>query len=183
MLKKNQLGQILEFVINNKLQTSIKINKVVVLNKGPHHLGHRQGSFWQISGILKVTALYVIWNPEICPDPPTCGQHDVVLLSRLIIFMYPKLSLKLFPKIGNELIDQKKTHPKLTVSRPKNGLRIKGTTTSVRLLETQYTINNGNEAMVGKSSLKRHLKSRTSSTNPRNNINTMDKSAANNCAN
>ena len=49
--------------------------------------------------ILKVTALYVIWNPEICPDPPTCGQHDVVLLSRLISSMYPKLSLKLFPKL------------------------------------------------------------------------------------
>ena len=30
--------------------------------------------------ILKVTALYVIWNPEICQDPPTCGQDDLVLL-------------------------------------------------------------------------------------------------------
>jgi hypothetical protein len=30
--------------------------------------------------ILKVTALYVIWNPEICQDPPTCSQDDLVLL-------------------------------------------------------------------------------------------------------
>jgi hypothetical protein len=29
--------------------------------------------------ILKVTALYVIWNPEICQDPTTCGQDDLVL--------------------------------------------------------------------------------------------------------
>ena len=29
--------------------------------------------------ILKVIALYVMWNPEICQDPPTCGQDDLVL--------------------------------------------------------------------------------------------------------
>jgi len=41
--------------------------------------------FWEVSGnpknkqILKVAALYVMWNPEICQDPPTCGQDDLVL--------------------------------------------------------------------------------------------------------
>ena len=29
--------------------------------------------------ILKVTAIYFIWNPEICQDPPSCGQDDLVL--------------------------------------------------------------------------------------------------------
>ena len=23
---------------------------------------------------------HVIWNPEICQDPPTCGQDDLVLM-------------------------------------------------------------------------------------------------------
>ena len=32
--------------------------------------------------ILKVTALYVILNLEICQNPPTCGQDDLVLLRK-----------------------------------------------------------------------------------------------------
>ena len=36
--------------------------------------------------ILKVTALYVMWNPEICQDPPTCGQDDLVLWQLQTIF-------------------------------------------------------------------------------------------------
>ena len=32
--------------------------------------------------ILKVTALYVIWNPEIYQDFPTCGQDDPVLFQK-----------------------------------------------------------------------------------------------------
>ena len=35
--------------------------------------------------ILKVTALYVMWNPEICQDPPTCGQDDLVLSSKKFV--------------------------------------------------------------------------------------------------
>ena len=35
---------------------------------------------FQEKQILKVIALYLIWNPEICKDPPTCGQDDLVLL-------------------------------------------------------------------------------------------------------
>ena len=34
-----------------------------------------------IKQILKVTALYVILNTEICQDPFTCGQDDLVLLT------------------------------------------------------------------------------------------------------
>ena len=30
--------------------------------------------------ILKVIALYIMWNPENCQGPPTCGQDDLVLL-------------------------------------------------------------------------------------------------------
>ena len=29
--------------------------------------------------MLKMSAFYYIWNPEICQDPPTCGQDDLVL--------------------------------------------------------------------------------------------------------
>ena len=29
---------------------------------------------------LKVTALYLMCNPEICQDPPSCGQDDLFLL-------------------------------------------------------------------------------------------------------
>ena len=35
--------------------------------------------------ILKVTALYVIWNQEICQDPPTCGQDDLVLCCAIAV--------------------------------------------------------------------------------------------------
>jgi hypothetical protein len=30
--------------------------------------------------MLKISAFYFMWNPEICHDPPTCGQDDLVLL-------------------------------------------------------------------------------------------------------
>ena len=33
----------------------------------------------QNNQILKVTALYLMWNPEICQDPRSCGQDDLVL--------------------------------------------------------------------------------------------------------
>ena len=48
--------------------------------------------------ILKVTALYVIWNPEICRDPPTCGQDDLVLLIKKKLNLVPphgKANLKI----------------------------------------------------------------------------------------
>ena len=30
--------------------------------------------------MLKISAFYFMWNPEICQDPPTCGQDDQALL-------------------------------------------------------------------------------------------------------
>ena len=30
--------------------------------------------------MLKISVVYFMWNPEICQDPPTCGQDDLVLL-------------------------------------------------------------------------------------------------------
>ena len=27
----------------------------------------------------RISAFYLMWNPEICQDPPTCGQVDLVL--------------------------------------------------------------------------------------------------------
>ena len=27
--------------------------------------------------MLKISAVYFMWNPEICQDPPTCGQDDL----------------------------------------------------------------------------------------------------------
>ena len=29
--------------------------------------------------MLKISAVYFMWNPEICQDPPTCDQDDLVL--------------------------------------------------------------------------------------------------------
>ena len=29
--------------------------------------------------MLKISAVYFMWNPEICQDPPTWGQDDLVL--------------------------------------------------------------------------------------------------------
>ena len=30
--------------------------------------------------MLKISVVYFMWNPEICQDPPTWGQDDLVLL-------------------------------------------------------------------------------------------------------
>lgn len=48
---------------------------------------------------------------------------------------------------------------------------------------TRYTISRGSEAIVGKNNLCRHLKSRTSSANPRNIIQHIDNWAHINCVN
>jgi hypothetical protein len=37
-----------------------------------------------IKHMPKISAFYFMWNPEICQDPPTCGQDDLVL--------YPKFA-------------------------------------------------------------------------------------------
>ena len=38
--------------------------------------------------MLKISALYFMWNPENCQNPPTCGQDDLVLLMGLdILFL------------------------------------------------------------------------------------------------
>jgi hypothetical protein len=29
--------------------------------------------------MLKILVVYLMWNPEICQDPPTCGEDDLVL--------------------------------------------------------------------------------------------------------
>jgi hypothetical protein len=34
--------------------------------------------------MLKISAFYFMWNSEICQDPPTCGQYDLVLLCKSI---------------------------------------------------------------------------------------------------
>ena len=34
--------------------------------------------------MLKISAVYFMWNPETCQDPPTCGQDDLVLLWKKI---------------------------------------------------------------------------------------------------
>ena len=53
--------------------------------------------------ILKVTALYLMWNQKICKDPPSCGQDDLVLWTKIscsfegyLIMPYPLISQKLF---------------------------------------------------------------------------------------
>ena len=43
--------------------------------------------FWEVwksknKQILKVTALYLMWNPEICQDAPHRGQDDLVLYKK-----------------------------------------------------------------------------------------------------
>ena len=30
--------------------------------------------------MLKISVVYFMWNPEICQDPPTCEQDDLVFL-------------------------------------------------------------------------------------------------------
>ena len=42
--------------------------------------------------ILKVTAIYLMWNPEICQDPPTWSQDDLFLC--LCTFLLPKTHIK-----------------------------------------------------------------------------------------
>ena len=39
----------------------------------------------QIKHMLKISVFYFMWNPEICQDPPTCGQDDLVLYWRKLI--------------------------------------------------------------------------------------------------
>ena len=29
--------------------------------------------------MLKISAVYFMWNPEICQNTPSCGQNDLVL--------------------------------------------------------------------------------------------------------
>jgi hypothetical protein len=67
--------------------------------------------------------------------------------------------------------------PKLT-SCPRYNLSGLGTTIVVEPMLTKYTINNGNEAKVGRRSLCRHFRSKTSSAKPKNIIQQMDNSAA-----
>ena len=38
--------------------------------------------------MLKISAFYFMWNPEICQDPPTCGQDDLVLFWWNVQFVY-----------------------------------------------------------------------------------------------
>ena len=54
--------------------------------------------------ILKVTSLYLMWNPEICQDPPSWGQDDLVLLStkdKNIVKLLPLGGEKTFRKTEN----------------------------------------------------------------------------------
>ena len=53
--------------------------------------------------ILKVTALYLMWNQKISKDPPSCGQDDLVLWTKIscsfegyLIMPYLLISQKLF---------------------------------------------------------------------------------------
>ena len=54
--------------------------------------------FWEVSGnpknkqILKVTALYLMWNPGICQDAPSCGQDNLVLIMASAIGLWWILS-------------------------------------------------------------------------------------------
>uniref|UniRef100_A0A0B7AJB4 Uncharacterized protein n=1 Tax=Arion vulgaris TaxID=1028688 RepID=A0A0B7AJB4_9EUPU len=50
--------------------------------------------------------------------------------------------------------------------------------TLVELMLMKYTVSNGRDASVGSSSLWRHLRSRTSSENPKNTIQHIDSRAA-----
>ena len=58
--------------------------------------------------ILKVTALYVMWNPEICQDPSTCCQDDLVLYSLQVdLFRYNQ-----HPKVCVIFVRRTKKAPK-----------------------------------------------------------------------
>ena len=52
--------------------------------------------------MLKISALCFIWNPEICQDPPTCGQDDLVpwiSISKVTIYYLSELSKVYLKKI------------------------------------------------------------------------------------
>ena len=47
--------------------------------------------FWEASEnhkssicFYKISAVYFMWNPEICQDPPTCGQDDPFTLIAML---------------------------------------------------------------------------------------------------
>ena len=40
--------------------------------------------------MLKISVVYFMWNPEICQDPPTCGQDDLVLFQKLFLLVKTK---------------------------------------------------------------------------------------------
>ena len=72
--------------------------------------------------------------------------------------------------------------PRLIVN-PKMNWKGFGMTTVVDPKLTRYTMSIGSEAMVGRSSLWRHLRLRTSSANPRKIIQHIDNNAAIHCTN
>ena len=57
---------------------------------------------WKNKQILKVTALYLMWNPEICQDPPTWGQLSPLtsIFSLLWINFTSIIFLRLFKCIS-----------------------------------------------------------------------------------
>lgn len=71
----------------------------------------------------------------------------------------------------------------MSTENPNKVLNGFGTIIVVELKFTKYTINSGSEAIVGSNNLCRHLKSNTSSANPRRIMQQIHKSAAINSTN
>ena len=64
--------------------------------------------------MLKISAFYFSWNTEICQDPPTCGQDDLVLSStKLVLFVVPGgAAIHPFDNLAlNHLARQLSRHP------------------------------------------------------------------------
>ena len=55
--------------------------------------------------MLKISAVYFMWNPEICQATPSWGQDDLVLLFEIIkLFVFPcnksKITICQYPKVS-----------------------------------------------------------------------------------
>ena len=58
--------------------------------------------------MLKISGVYLIGNPEICQDPPSCGQDDqTLLLGNTVKSRFKKVH---FPFLNRELFDLRKIY-------------------------------------------------------------------------
>ena len=74
--------------------------------------------------MLKISAVYFMWNPEICQDPPICGQDDLVLLIHFYInqgiaVIFQFFSLDFFQKLLNVPLRLFRTLEYLTINKEK----------------------------------------------------------------